>query len=82
MTYRNMPGPTGDLARRMAWGSDEPLPGWRIHFVTDGDSHALSLFDARDACRVTYASDDTRVVLEARPIGNQGVRIVPLDSSQ
>ena len=28
-------GPTGELARKIKWESDEPLPGWRIHWVTE-----------------------------------------------
>ena len=44
----------GDLARRMQWGSEEPLPGWEIHHVTREGAYAFSLTDTRDPCGFTY----------------------------
>ena len=83
MSLRETIGRRGELARKMAWGTDQPLPGWRIHYVAAQDRYAFSLTDIRDACQFTFASNDTGVVIEGRP-ANQGrqPRVVPLDSSQ
>jgi len=80
--YQSRSGATGDLARKMRWGTDEPLPGWRIHYVAGRNAYAFSLTDVRDPCKLTYSSNDTGVVIEGRPITNRSFRIVPLDSSQ
>src|SRR3712207_6183470 len=40
---RGAGGPAGDLARRVQWGADEPLPGWAIHYVVSDDGYAFSL---------------------------------------
>jgi hypothetical protein len=82
-SLRSMLGRQGELARRMDWGSDLPLPGWRIHYVAARDSYAFSLTDIRDPCRLTLVSNDTGVVLEARPANRRGrPRVIPLDSTQ
>jgi hypothetical protein len=80
--FRTAPGGWGDLARRMEWGTAEPLPGWRIHYVAAQDTYAFSLTDTRDPCRFTFASNDTGTVIEGQPTRMRGVRVVPLDSSQ
>jgi hypothetical protein len=81
-SYRGMAGPRGDLARKIAWGSDEPLPGWQIHYVAAQDGYAFSLADLRDPCGLTFASNDTGMVIEGRPADrSRQVRVVPLDSS-
>ena len=81
-SYRGMAGRRGDLARKMAWGKDEPLPGWRIHYVAAQDGYAFSLADMRDPCQFTLATDDTHVIIEGRPVDWRGrVGVIPLDSS-
>ena len=78
-SLRGMGGPMGDLARRMQWGSAEPLPGWEIHHVTREDAYAFSLTDIRDPCGFTYYSNDTGTIIEGHPIrgGGRG-GIVPI----
>jgi hypothetical protein len=67
-TLRGMGGPMGELARKIQWGSGEPLPGWRIHHVTGEESYAFSLTDVRDPCGFTYTSDESGVVIEGYPV--------------
>jgi hypothetical protein len=81
-SYRSMGGRLGDLARKIEWGTDDPLPGWRIHYVSEKDEYAFSLTDIRDPCRFTYSSNDTGTVIEGSPVGPNNFGIVPLDSSQ
>lgn len=81
-TLRGVAGARGDVARKMEWGSDEPLPGWRIHYVAASDAYSFSLLDSRDPCQLTFASNDSGVVIEGRPADRRGrVRVVPLDST-
>jgi hypothetical protein len=80
--YRNFAGARGDLARKMRWGTDEPLPGWRIHYVASLEHYAFSLTDVRDACRLTYSANDTGEIIEGRVFNRRRIGIVPLDSSQ
>lgn len=78
-SLRGMGGPQGDVARRMQWGSDEPLPGWEIHHVTSEGAYAFSLTDTRDPCGFTYYSNNTGTIVEGHPIrpGGRG-GIVPI----
>ncbi|HEY6362396.1 MAG TPA: hypothetical protein VIX63_14890 [Vicinamibacterales bacterium] len=62
-------GPTGELARKIRWGTPEPLPGWRIHHVRDEHGYAFTLTDMRDACGFAYHSDETGVIVEGYPVG-------------
>ena len=81
-SYRGLAGSRGDLVRKMVWGSEQPLPGWRIHYVAAEDGYALSLIDLRDPCQLTVATNDTAVVIEGRPPDRRGqLRVIPLDSS-
>jgi hypothetical protein len=81
-SYRGIAGRRGDLARKMAWGSDEPLPGWRIHYVAAQTGYAFSLTDMRDPCQFTLATDDTQVIIQGRPADWRGrVGVIPLDST-
>jgi hypothetical protein len=81
-SFRGLAGSRGDLARKMEWGKDEPLPGWRIHYVAASEGYAFSLTDVRDPCQLTFASNDSAVVIEGRPADYRGrVRVVPLDST-
>lgn len=80
--YRGIAGARGDLVRKMAWGSEQPLPGWRIHYVAAQDGYAFSLTDTRDPCQLTLATNDTTVVIEGRPSDRRSQpRVIPLDSS-
>jgi hypothetical protein len=81
-SLRGMAGRPGDLARKMQWGGDQPLPGWRIHYVAAQDGYAFSLTDIRDPCQFTLASNDTGMVIEGTPADRRGqVRTIPLDST-
>jgi hypothetical protein len=81
--YRGRSGRFGDLARRIEWGTDQPLPGWSVHYVAGEDAYALSLTDTRDPCQLTVATNDTGLVIEGRPAALRGqMRVIPLDSSQ
>jgi hypothetical protein len=71
-TLRGMGGPMGDIARRMQWGTEEPLPGWQIHHVTRGSAYAFSLTDTRDPCGFTYYSNDSGTIIEGHPIRGSG----------
>jgi hypothetical protein len=75
---RGMGGPAGEVARKIRWGAAEPLPGWQIHFVTSGDSYALSLTDTLESCGFSYYSNDTGVISEGQPITGRGPGIVPI----
>ena len=78
-SLRGMGGPLGDVARRMQWGRDEPLPGWEIHHVTREGAYAFSLTDARDPCGFTYYSNNTGTIVEGQTIrGNSRGGIVPV----
>lgn len=79
-TLRGTGGPMGDLARKMQWGSTEPLPGWQIHYLAGRDAYAFSLRDVRDPCGFGYASDESGVIVQTYPISGRGVRIVPLET--
>ena len=82
-SLRGIAGQRGDLARKMQWGTEQPLPGWRIHYVAAQDAYAFSLTDIRDPCQLTLTSNDTGLIIEGRPADLRGrVRVVPLDSSQ
>ncbi len=82
ITLLGIAGTRGDLARKMEWGKDQPLPGWRIHYVAAQDGYAFWLTDMRDPCQLTFASNDSALVIEGRPADYRGrVRTIPLDST-
>jgi hypothetical protein len=70
-------GPMGQLVRKIAWGTSEPLPGWTIHFVTVEDAYAFRLRDVRDPCGFSYSSDESGAIYEGNPLG-QPRTIVPI----
>ena len=81
-SLRGISGRTGDLARKMDWGADQPLLGWRIHYVAAEDGYAFSLTDLRDPCQLTFTSNDMGTVIEGRPADRRGqLRTIPLDST-
>ena len=69
-TWRTDGGPMGDLARKIRWGDQEPLPGWQIHWIANADGYAFTLTDMRDRCGFSYSSDERGVIL-------QGVNLQP-----
>jgi hypothetical protein len=69
-------GALGRLARTVQWGSLEPLPGWRAHYVADVSGYSLTITDARDACGWTYFADDRGVIGQGYPLEALG-GIVP-----
>ena len=75
---RGMGGPMGELARRIQWGSSEPLPGWRIQHVSADDAYAFSLTDTRDPCGFTYFSTESGAVIEGYPVDEGRRGIVPV----
>lgn len=81
-SYRGIAGERGDLARKIQWGADQPLPGWRIHYVAAQDGYAFSLTDLRDPRGLTFASNDSGMLIEGRPADRSGrPRVIPLDST-
>jgi hypothetical protein len=69
---RSTIGPAGDLARRIQWGSPEPLPGWGLAYVVSGAAVRYAMTDLTDRCAFTYSSADPDVIPRGR------ARIVPL----
>jgi hypothetical protein len=55
-------GAIAELARKMAWGSAEPLPGWRLSYVATLVDVRFALADERDPCGFTYSSADPQVI--------------------
>ncbi len=81
-SYRGMAGKRGDLVRKIRWGTDEPLPGWGIHYVAAQDGYAFSLTDLRDPCELTFSANDSGMLVEGIPADRSGqVSTIPLDSS-
>jgi hypothetical protein len=81
-SYRGMAGKRGDLVRKIRWGSDQPLPGWGIHYVAEQDSYAFSLTDLRDPCELTFAANDSGMLIEGTPADRSGQGgVIPLDST-
>jgi hypothetical protein len=74
-TLRLRKDAVGDLARKIAWGLDEPLPGWQISWLA-APRPAYTLTDTHDACAFKLSSDDPTVV----PNTGRELRIVPLDT--
>ncbi len=72
-------GPMGRLARQIDWGSGEPLPGWRVHYVADRSGYSLSMTDSRDPCGWTYFGDERGVVAQGYVL-SAPERFVPVDS--
>ena len=61
-SYRGIAGRLGDLVRKMEWGTDQPLPGWRIHYVaTQASFHSTprnrsTRVPAAHACAVGWGT--------------------------
>ena len=70
-TWMTDGGPMGELARKIRWGSNEPLPGWRMHWVSTEDSYAFALTDMRDNCGYSYSADEREVIM-------RGITVDPL----
>jgi len=72
-------GPMGQLARSIRWGSDEPLPGWRMHWVAETDAYAFTLTDIRDACGFSYSADERGTILRGIDVDARR-SVVPVDT--
>jgi len=64
-------GRTGELANKLQWGTNEPLPGWGIAYETGAGFVRFAFVDITDACRFTYSSEDPGLMPGAS-------RIIPL----
>jgi hypothetical protein len=73
---QSMSGPVGELARKIDWGAEEPLPGWRITWVAGPPAVFFALTDTRDPCAFRYSSNDPEVL----PHGEGRMRVLPLDT--
>jgi len=71
-------GPMGKLARAIKWGDDEPLVGWRMHWVANADAYAFTLSDALDPCGFSYVADEREMILQGDLARANGMRVVPL----
>jgi hypothetical protein len=72
---RRAPGPAGELARKIQWGSSEPLRGWGLAYVTTGGSPRYALTDLTDPCAFAYSSADPEVL--PRQTGSRSVARAP-----
>lgn len=61
----------------LKWGTDEPVPDWKIHYLTDQGSYLFTLTGARDKCGISFVSDETARVLDGRDMG-ASYGVVPL----
>jgi hypothetical protein len=80
-TLRTDGGPMGELARKIRWGTSEPLPGWNIHYVAAADAYAFSMRDMTDPCGFSYVSDDRRVIVQGETIEPR-TRVIPVETSE
>ena len=51
-------GATGELANKLQWGTNEPLPGWGIAYETGIGFVRFALIDITDPCGFKYSSED------------------------
>ena len=79
-TWKTDGGPMGELARKIRWGSEEPLPGWRMHWVSTDDAYAFSLTDVRDTCRFSYSVDEREMITHGVSV-EPPFGIVPVETS-
>jgi hypothetical protein len=79
MRLRSIPGRQGEVARTIRWGSDEPLPGWDIHFVAGQNGYAFSLTDSRDACKFTFYANDQGLIVGGLDVQGRG-GLIPLET--
>jgi hypothetical protein len=79
MRLRAIPGRQGEIARAIRWGSEEPLPGWGIHYIAAPNGYAFSLTDSRDACKFTFYANDEGLIIGGLDVhGRSG--LIPLDT--
>jgi hypothetical protein len=71
-------GPVGQLARKIKWGEDEPLDGWRMHWVANADAYTFTLTEALGRCGFSYVADEREMVLEGTRATPVGYRVLPL----
>jgi hypothetical protein len=77
-SLRGEGGSTGELARRMNWGAEEVLPGWRIHMIATPRAYAFSLRDLRDPCGFAFWSDESGKVMGGYPVDPDRSSVRPL----
>ena len=74
-------GPRRETGKAIRWGSEEPLPTWRIEWSLQGPDargryrYAFRLIDTRDPCGFSYSSDDLRPF-------RRGLGVVPVSASR
>jgi hypothetical protein len=79
MRLRAVAGRQGEVARAIRWGSEEPLPGWAIHYIAAQSGYAFSLTDSRDACKFTFYANDEGLIVGGLDVhGRSG--LIPLDT--
>jgi hypothetical protein len=79
-TWKTDGGPMGQLARKIRWGSAEPLPGWRMHWVSTDDAYEFTLSDTRDVCRFSYSADERELITKGVSV-EPPFGVVPVDTS-
>jgi hypothetical protein len=79
-TWKTDGGPMGDLARRIRWGAEQPLPGWRMHWIAGADGYAFTLSDTRDRCGFSYWSDERGAILQG-VLAEGTQRLVPVETN-
>ena len=77
--WRGDGGTNGDLVRKIRWGDEEPLPGWRMHWVADASGFAFTLSDMRDACGFSYSADERGTILQGIDVDAR-VRTRPVET--
>jgi hypothetical protein len=78
-TWKTDGGPTGDVARKIRWGADQPLPGWRMHWIASDQGYAFTLTDVRDRCGFSYSSDERGAIVQGLAIDG-AARVLPVDT--
>jgi hypothetical protein len=63
----------------VAWGAEEPVAGWRIHYISDEQSYVFTLTGTNDVCGAVFVSDDTARVIAGHDTGYHA-GVVPLST--
>lgn len=63
----------------VAWGAEEPVPDWRIHYVSDQQGYVFTLSGVKDVCGAVFVSDDSARVIAGHDTGFHG-GLVPLST--
>jgi hypothetical protein len=65
-TVRRLRAAGDPLAARIRWGTNEPLPGWGLAWITSLPRSRFALTDLRDPCGFSYSSEDPDVIAPTR----------------